>query len=92
MELIIHDFEILELVLEQRIGLALDHKPWKRIRSAAQLEVRLLNMVEIQVRIAAGPDKVARFEIALLRDHVGEQCVARNIEWQAKKCIARALV
>ena len=45
---------------------------------ARQLLVRLRQMIQVQVAVAAGPDELARLKIALLRDHVREQRVARR--------------
>src|SRR5215471_20935785 len=42
--------------------------------------------------IAAGPDELARDEIALLREQVREQRVARDVERHAEEHIGTALV
>ena len=49
-------------------------------------------MIEIEVAVAAGPDELARLEVALLREHVGEQRVARDVERHAEEHIRAALV
>ena len=54
--------------------------------------MRLLHVVAVQVRITAGPDKIAHFEVALLRHHMHQQRVAGDIERQAEEYIARALI
>ena len=49
-------------------------------------------MVAVQVRVAAGPDKIAHFEVALLGYHMHQQRVAGDIERQAEEHVARALI
>ena len=36
---------------------------------------RLLEMVQVQVAVAAGPDEITDTQVALLREHVGQQCI-----------------
>src|SRR4051812_27176369 len=69
-----------------------DLQPWKRPGRARQLGARLLEMVQVEVAIAAGPDELARLQPALLREQVGEQRVARDIERHAEEDVRRALV
>ena len=61
-------------------------------RHARQLLVHLLEMVAIQMAIAARPDEVAHFEIALLRQHVSEQRVGGDVERHAEEDVGAALV
>ena len=42
--------------------------------------------------VAAGPDEIADFQVALLRDHVRQQCVRRNVERHAQEDVRAALV
>ena len=42
--------------------------------------------------ITEGVNKVANSQIALLRDHMGQKCIARNIEWHPQEQISTALV
>jgi len=44
------------------------------------------------VAVAAGPDEFADLQFALLRDHVREQCVGRDIERYAEKHVGAALI
>lgn len=92
MRVVVDDFEILELILKDGGWLALDDQlgqgarlPWKLLSDALQV-------VEVDVRVPAGPDEVARFQFALLRDHMSQQAIACTIEGQAEHCIAAALV
>ena len=49
-------------------------------------------MVLIDVAVAARPDEVAGLEVALLRDHVREERVARDVEGNAQEHVAAALI
>src|SRR6185312_7200692 len=48
--------------------------------------------IAVQVAVAARPDELAGLEIALLREHVGEQRVAGDIERHAEEDIGAALI
>ena len=63
-----------------------------RPRLARELQLDLLGMVAVDMAVAAGPDEVADAEVALLRQHVGEQGVARDVERHAEEDVAAALV
>jgi hypothetical protein len=49
-------------------------------------------MVAVDMAVAAGPDEVADVEVALLREHVREQGVARDVERHAEEDVGAALV
>jgi hypothetical protein len=49
-------------------------------------------MVEVQVTVATGPDELAGGEVALLREQVREQRIARDVERYAEKDVGAALV
>src|ERR1700683_445402 len=73
-------------------NLRVQHKPGQGTRSAAELFVGLVNMVIVEVKIAAGVDEVAGFEIADLRYHAGEERVGGDIERHAEEEVGAALV
>ena len=49
-------------------------------------------MIQVQVAVAARPDQLARLQVALLREQVREQRVARDVEGQAEEYIGAALI
>ena len=49
-------------------------------------------MVVIEVAVTTGPDKVADFEVALLRQHMRQERVACNIKRHTQENIAGALI
>ena len=62
------------------------------MRRARQLFTRLIEMVQIQVAVAAGPDEIAHIQIALLRDHVREQRIRSDVERHAQEDVGAALI
>ena len=92
MRLIARDFKIFVAIAEQGIGFALDHQLWQGMRRARQLLARLLKVIGLQMAIAAHPDKIAHIQIALVRHHVGEQGIRRDVERHAQKNVGAALV
>src|SRR3546814_16908990 len=49
-------------------------------------------MVGIEVAVAAGPHERAGFQPALVGEHVGEECVAGDVEGDAEEDVGAALV
>lgn len=88
MGIIALDLEVLEPVVEDGVRLALDHQLRQGTRLAGELQRRLLHVVGVEVHIATGPDEIAHGQIALLGHHVGQQCVARDVEWQTEEVYA----
>src|SRR4029079_18862277 len=92
MALIVGDLEIVVDVFEQRRWLVADDelRQWKR--RPRKLSVDLVQVVEIEVAVAAGPDEVAHAEVALLRNHVRQKSVRSDIERHPQEDIRTALV
>lgn len=61
-------------------------------RSACQLQLGLLDMVEIKMRVAGGMDEVAGFETRDLGHHLQQQGIGGNVEGHPKERIGRALI
>src|SRR5579872_7308204 len=90
--LVSREDDVFVAVIEERMRTPLENERRQRQRIARQLQPRLLEMVVVQMAIAAGPNEFPGIEIALMRDHVREQCVRRNVERHAQKCVGAALV
>ena len=84
------DFEIVVAIIENTGRPAVDFQPWQGQGLARQLQVRLFEMIAVQVAVATGPDEIARFEIALLGQHVRQQGIRGDVEWHAEKNIGAA--
>lgn len=85
MVLIVQHFEVFVLVVEDGCGLALDVQ--RRIGEglARQLGLHLLEVVVVDMAVAAGPDEVAHFQAALLGQHMGQQRIAGDVEGHAQE-------
>src|SRR5512144_3086816 len=92
MALIPDDREIVEAVAEQILRLAPDLEPRERQRLPGELRANLLEMVEIEVTVATRPDEFADAEVALLRDHVRQERVGRDVERHSEEQIRAPLV
>jgi len=90
--LIVQHFEVFKFVVEDGVRLALDVERGVGKWLAAQLRFHLFEVVVVDMAVAARPDEVAHFQIALLRQHVGQQRVACNVEGYAQKDVGAALV
>src|SRR5690606_34818606 len=77
-----------EHILDRRVDTKLRERSWL----ATQLLARLLEVVEIKMTVATGPYEITRCKVASLRDHVGEQCVRRDVEWHPQEDVRAALV
>ena len=90
--LVADDFEVLKPIAEDVIRAALDLEAGKGHGRAGKLGLGLLEMIELQVAVATGPDKIPRLEIALLGHHVGEEGVGGDIERHTQKNIGASLI
>ena len=72
--------------------IAVNHHSRQRARGAAQLQVHLLHVVEVDVGIAERVDKITRLQPGHLRHHHQQQGITGNIEWHAQKQIGTALI
>src|SRR5690606_14195187 len=86
------NLEVLEAITEDVFRLAMDLQCRQRQRLATQLQLRLLQMITVEMSVAPGPDEVAHFKITLLGDPVGQQRIGGDIERNAQKSISGALV
>src|SRR5262252_1028031 len=90
--LIIGDLEILELVIGDGLRFAIDNQSRRRKGLAAELQSGLFQMVQVDVAISPGPDEFACVKVALLGDHVSQQRIGSDVEWDAEKYVRRPLV
>ena len=59
MALVVFEGEIFVLETENILNLGIDFHCWERVGGAAELQFNLLNMIEIDVRVADSVDKIA---------------------------------
>src|ERR1700722_15062785 len=92
MGIVAFEDEILVAEGEQVLGGRREPQGRQLARRPRELEPRLLEMVEVEVRIAERVDELARRQIGHLRDHQGEQRIGRDVERHAEKDVGGALV
>ena len=64
----------------------------QRIGPARELLARLVEMIQIEMRIAESVDELARLQTGHLRHHHREQRIGRDVERHAEEDIGRALI
>src|SRR5690554_3514236 len=83
--LVVFQGEVVEGEGEQVLYFGVQAHAGQRMRLAAQLQVGLFDVVGVQVAVAAGPDELARLQVADLGDHQGQQGVAGDVEGYAEE-------
>src|SRR4051812_44068577 len=91
MVLVADDGDVVVGVVEQGVGVA-QLEAWEVIGRPRQLRAHLLDVVVVDVTVAAGPDELAHLEPDLLSDHVRQQRVARDVERHTEEEVGAALV
>ena len=92
MAFIASDQEILIGIAVNRAWFSRQNKARQRLRLARQLQPRLIHMVGIKMAITARPDELPHFQSRLLRQHMSEQRIGRNVERHAEKHICTTLI
>src|SRR5690242_12147098 len=92
MRLVAFEREVLILKVEQLAARGVEAHARKGTRRAAELLARLLEVIQIQMRVAQREDEFARFEVDDLRDHQGEERVGGDVERHAEEEIGAALI
>ena len=92
MRIVSDHFEIFQNIAEQVLSSVLDPKLGQGPDLPAQLQPRLIEVVGIEVHVAAGPHEHARLQPAFARQHVGQQRVGSDVEWHAKEQVGAALI
>lgn len=89
---VVFEREVLVLELEDVLHLWVDAHSWQLARLAAELQMHLVEVVEVDVRVASRVDEIAWLEAADLCHHHTEQGVGGDIERYAKEAVGTALV
>ncbi|MNV78950.1 hypothetical protein D3C71_1724750 [compost metagenome] len=87
---VIHKFEVIERVIENAVRLAADNQLRQLVRLTGQLGRHLLQMIGVDVHIAARPNKFTRCKSRLMGDHMGQQRIAGNIERKTEERVHRS--
>ena len=92
MWIVADDLKIFEFEIIDRIDLPFDHQFRKRLWFAGKDEVDLFEVVVVDVAVSARPDELAWLKSHDMRDHLRQQRVRGDIERNAEKGIATALI
>ena len=92
MRLVAFEREILVAEGEDVLHRRIEPQRRQRLRRARQLQMRLLEMIEIKMRVAEGVDELAGLKPGHLRDHHGQQRVGGDVERHAEEDIGGALI
>lgn len=69
-----------------------DFQLGERSRLALQLCSKSIDVVNVDVCVSHDVGKGSRYKIADVSEHVSQQCVARNVERDAKAHVAGSLI
>lgn len=83
MRFVANQFEVLEAEGEQVLHVRIELHGRQRQRLAGQLQVGLLQVIGVQMTVAAAPDELARLQVADLRHHQRQQRIACDVERHA---------
>ena len=92
MVLVSCQLEIFVLETEQVPPLGIDLHFWQRIRFTTELGFHLFKVIQVDVDITKGVNKVARLQTYHLCNHHGKQCIRGDIERHTEKDIGAALI
>jgi len=92
MWVVVENFEITKPEIEDGLHGWIDLELGQCLWLACKLELRLLDVVLVEMHIAEGMDEIPNTKAAHLRDHVREEGIRRDIEGNAEEDIRRTLV
>ena len=86
--IVAYEFEVLVLEIEETLHVRVNLHRGQGARLSRQLQLRLLDVVQIEVGVACGVDKVARLIARHLSHHLEEQGVRGDVEGHPKESIS----
>ena len=92
MRVVVFECEIFELKTENIFHGGIDLHLRKRAEVARKLQLHLLKMIQINMNVAEGVDKILCLQARHLRDHHREQSVRSDIKRNTQKSVRAALV
>jgi hypothetical protein len=80
MRIVIFDGDVIEGKIEERAHCRIEAQLRQMPRLARELEARLLQVVQVEMRIPEGMDEIAGLQARGLRHHMREQRIGRDVE------------
>ena len=90
--IVVFQFEIFKMEVENVLYIRIQFHRGERARSSRELQARLFQMVEIEMRVARSVNEVASAESAYLRHHLQEKCIRSNVERHSQERVGRTLI
>ena len=84
--------EVFGFVVEDILAAILHNQAGQATRLAGKLQLRLFQMVRVEMDVTTGPDERAWLKSALARQHVRQERVGGDIEWYAEEKVGASLV
>ena len=80
MWVIANEFKVLKLEIEDALDIRVNLHCGQRTGFASQLEFSLLDMIQVEVRVACGMDEIACLQSRNLCHHLEQQGIRCNVE------------
>ena len=92
MGIVADELEVLVLEVEERLDVGVEFHLGQGAWLSGELELRLFNMVQVEMGVTRGVDEVTGFIACHLRHHLQQQGIGGNIERHTEEGVGRALV
>lgn len=92
MRLVSHQFEVIVFEIEDIAYFRIEFHLRQRMGLAAELQLHLVDMVEVDVRITEGMNELTGLEACSLCHHHGEQGIGCNVKRYSEENVTAALV
>ena len=92
MRIVAHKLDVLELEVADVLHGGVQFDLRQRTRLARELQLRLFDVIRVEMQVAERVDEIARLQITDLRHHQRKQRVAGDVERDTQKNIRAALV
>lgn len=92
MRIVVFKIEVLVFESENILHFGVDDHSWQRPWLAGELEACLIEMVEIEMRVAEGMDEFARLKAGGLRHHHEQKSIAGYVERHSEETVGASLI
>lgn len=89
---IVFEGEVFVLELEDVLHFRIDAHSRQFARLASELQMHLVEMIEVDVRVASRVNEIARLKSANLCHHHAKQGIRGDVEWHAKEAVRTPLI
>ena len=86
----LHD-DVLALEAVDHLDFPLPLNRRERVRLPPQLDLQCIDVISVYVRVAELDDEFASFGVGDMCDHMREECVGRDVEWNSEAEVGGSL-